>query len=96
MVTSTDDPIIVMGDFNASVWSSHFQGFMKAANLHDTGHKRGFQATWHRSFFPIAIPIDHILHSAHFRCTNRTIGPGLGSDHRPVVADLAFTRGGAL
>lgn len=83
-------PTIVMGDLNVSVWSPHFRDLIRSSALVDSGHKRGFQATWRREWLLFAIPIDHILHSSDLRCVGREIGPGLGSDHRAVLADLVF------
>ena len=34
------------------------------------------------------ITLDHVLASGHFVVAQRTVGPGLGSDHRGVVVDL--------
>lgn len=90
LTSQSEHPTIVMGDFNSTIWSPFFRDFMKKSGLRDSGYKAGFQASWHRRLLPFAIPIDHILHCDQFICTDRTIGPNLGSDHRPVLAELAF------
>lgn len=90
LTLESERPTVVLGDFNSTVWSPHFREFLATTNLHDTGRGRGFQATWQRGNPLFSLPIDHILHSAHLLCTGREVGPALGSDHRPVVAELAF------
>ena len=79
-----------MGDLNVTPWSPYFRDLVKRTGLIDTGRKRGFQSTWKRNNPVFSIPIDHILHSEDLICTNRWIGPALGSDHRPVMAEFAF------
>ena len=87
---NSDRPKVVLGDFNATVWSPFFRDFLATTSLQDSGHRRGFQSTWHRTHPVFSIPIDHILHSADLRCVGRSIGPALGSDHRPVLAEFAW------
>lgn len=90
LASRSDRPKVVLGDFNATVWSPFFRDFLSNTALQDSGRKRGFQSTWQRNHPVFSIPIDHILHSAELKCTSRTIGPALGSDHRPVIAEFAF------
>jgi endonuclease/exonuclease/phosphatase (EEP) superfamily protein YafD len=40
------------------------------------------------------IPIDHALATPEFTATAFTVGPDLGSDHRPIVAEFAWTPAG--
>jgi len=90
LAAASDLPTIVLGDFNATIWSPFFRDFLEATTLEDTGRKGGFQATWRRGHPLFSIPIDHILHSDELSCVGRQIGPALGSDHRAVMADFAF------
>jgi endonuclease/exonuclease/phosphatase (EEP) superfamily protein YafD len=84
-------PAVIFGDFNATVWSPHLRDFIKTTSFKDSGRKRGFQSTWRRLNPFFSIPIDHIFHNAALTCTSRQIGPALGSDHRPVIAEFALT-----
>lgn len=84
-------PAVIFGDFNATVWSPHLRDFIKTTSLIDSGRKRGFQSTWRRLNPFFSIPIDHVFHNAALTCTSRQIGPALGSDHRPVIAEFALT-----
>ena len=89
LATKSDRPKLVLGDFNATVWSPFFRDFLSTTALQDTGRRRGFQSTWRRNNPVFSIPIDHILYS-NLSCTSRNVGPDLGSDHRPVIAEFAF------
>lgn len=82
-------PVIVAGDLNATPWS-HAMRPLAAAGLRDTQLGRGFSATWQRGNPIFAIPIDHLLLGGNITATARWTGPDLGSDHRPIVADLRF------
>jgi endonuclease/exonuclease/phosphatase (EEP) superfamily protein YafD len=91
ITTTSTLPAVILGDFNATVWSPHLREFIKTTSLMDSGRKRRFQPTW-RWFNPFfSIPIDHVFHNAALSCTNRQIGPALGSDHRPVITEFALT-----
>ena len=83
------DPVIVAGDLNATPWS-HAMRPLFAAGLRDTQLGRGFSATWQRRNPIFAIPIDHLLLGGKVTATARRTGPDLGSDHRPIVAELHF------
>ncbi|AKU11271.1 hypothetical protein AzCIB_1366 [Azoarcus sp. CIB] len=81
-----DRPTIVMGDFNATPWSSAFgaprrHGFMLAG---------GLQATWPAPLRGvIGLPIDHVMVSRHWSVIDHVVGPDLGSDHLPTLATVS-------
>jgi len=87
-------PVVVAGDLNASRWS-HAMKPLFAAGLMDTSRGHGVGATWQRGTLA-GIPIDHLLFRGSqdkpglANCRSRWIGPDLGSDHRPVVAEIAW------
>lgn len=81
--------IIVMGDFNASPWCYYFRKFLKTTNLKDPRKIFGLNFSWLR-FTPFSLPIDHILASKNFKYLNFKIDKHLGSDHRPVIAEISF------
>ena len=83
------EPTIVAGDLNATPWS-HSMKPLFAAGLRDSQLGRGFSATWQRTIPIFAIPIDHILLKGPLDVTARWTGPYLGSDHRPIVAELRY------
>jgi len=71
-------PTIVLGDLNATPWSSALflagqRGLFRAS---------GFAPTWPKRYAGIAI--DHALATAHWRRGERARGPDIGSDHLPL------------
>lgn len=87
-VHRSDEPVIVMGDFNTSPWSPHFRDLIAATGLRNAAAGHGWIATWPRWFWPAQIPIDHILLGGTVTATAVRRGASTGSDHYPVVADL--------
>lgn len=83
-------PMIVLGDFNATPWSSHMVAFGRASGLARVGT---FGATWPapgvvRGWpFPFAL-IDHVMVSDDIGVRRWDIAPPAGSDHLPIVVDL--------
>lgn len=83
-------PTVVTGDFNATPWSHVF------APLADAGLRNSQRGFGLAPTFPVdgnlftRIPIDHLLHSPHLVVADRWLGPDLGSDHFPLVVDLAL------
>ena len=88
-------PVILAGDLNASRWS-HAMKPLFDAGLQDSACGHGPSATWLRNIPVVAIPIDHLLYRGAAdkpglaNCRKRWTGPDLGSDHRPVVAEIGW------
>jgi endonuclease/exonuclease/phosphatase (EEP) superfamily protein YafD len=84
-------PVLVAGDFNLPVESRIFQdcwsGF--ADCFSEAG--RGFGYTKFTRWF--GVRIDHILASPGWSCRRCMVEPDIGSDHRPLVADLVWIGG---
>jgi endonuclease/exonuclease/phosphatase (EEP) superfamily protein YafD len=88
-------PMIVLGDLNASPWSSTFRRFSASTGLTDTRRGRGLQTTWPASLPALLrIPLDHVLVSDGVVTLDRCVGPVTRSDHLPVYVELAIVRGG--
>jgi endonuclease/exonuclease/phosphatase (EEP) superfamily protein YafD len=91
LLRETEGPRVVTGDFNNTPWSAHFQTFLSVSGLRDSAQGRAPQSTWPTFNPPFArIPLDHCLHSADVRIVDRRLGPDIGSDHLPLLIDLAF------
>lgn len=79
-------PRLIVGDFNATPWSSAFS----ILSRHGLQRAGGLQPTWPSEWGGrFGIPIDHVVGSGHWRVVDAHVGPHLGSDHRPLVARLA-------
>ncbi len=86
-------PTLVVGDLNCSPWSPHFRALLRDGRLRDSGEGRGLQATWPARLGFFGIPIDHVLYGAGLQVLERRLGPRVGSDHRPLIVDVAWARG---
>jgi endonuclease/exonuclease/phosphatase (EEP) superfamily protein YafD len=81
-------PLLIAGDFNLPVdsfiyqrsWSWLTNAFSQAG----TGFGYTKFTRWH------GMRIDHILGGPGWRCLDCWVGPDLGSDHRPLIADMVF------
>jgi endonuclease/exonuclease/phosphatase (EEP) superfamily protein YafD len=82
--------LIVCGDFNTVSWSAQFRDFSRSAGLTDV-----FRGAWHGYSWPswsplLAVPLDHCLISNGLAVRDRHFGPSMGSDHFPLVVDVAI------
>jgi len=85
-------PLVLAGDFNAASGHRPFRSVL-AAGMRDAhmDRRRWWATTW-PSDMRLAPPfarIDHVLVSPQVQVLGVSEGVGRGSDHRPVVADLA-------
>lgn len=85
--------VIAMGDFNSTSWTRGFQNLLRRGNLVNSQQGYGWQTTWLAGWPSVLrIAIDHCLYSDGFITINRSIGPALGSDHRPLIVELQLAR----
>jgi endonuclease/exonuclease/phosphatase (EEP) superfamily protein YafD len=85
-------PFLIMGDFNATPWSRAFARLRGDTGACDTRAGRGAQTSFPADGWLLRIPIDHILAACSIGVRDRRIGPDVGSDHLPVIADLIVPR----
>lgn len=81
---------VLMGDLNLTPWSPRFDRLLAEAGLHDVSARRPFAATWRSALPGLGLVIDHVLASDGLAVACRRVAEDVGSDHLPVVADLAF------
>jgi endonuclease/exonuclease/phosphatase (EEP) superfamily protein YafD len=79
---------LVAGDLNSSSWSPIFRELTAVTKLRDSRQGFGVQGTWTPPLLPLRLPIDHVLVSPGIRVVQREVGADIGSDHRPVFAEL--------
>jgi endonuclease/exonuclease/phosphatase (EEP) superfamily protein YafD len=93
-------PTIVLGDFNETPFGDAFQSLLRRTGYAETRSAGGFSPTWPAAHEGIEIPsllripIDHIIVSPHFRTNAFAVGPHIGSDHLPIVAQLSLVNPG--
>ena len=84
--------VILAGDLNVTSWSPYFWDLMGDAGLQDSRQGFGVHCSW-ASRIPLTdLPLDHVLVSPGIVVQDRSVGPHLGSDHRPVVVDLLLPK----
>jgi endonuclease/exonuclease/phosphatase (EEP) superfamily protein YafD len=88
-VADVAGPVVVMGDLNVTPWSPYFRSLVDRAGLRRAG--RGIDPTWPDTFAAIGIPIDHCLHTAEVVVIEHDVGGSVGSDHRPLLAEITVT-----
>lgn len=92
-----DGPRIVMGDFNSTPYSARFRRLLETGGLAGVElgpwwprtWPSGERGHWLQRLAP-GFPIDHVLVSCHFGVISARRGPPNGSDHFPVIVDLAM------
>jgi len=87
---SRKEPVIVAGDFNVAPWSHNFRATLERSGLSDCAAGHGLAPSWPSQFPPLGIRIDHCWASHHWRSIDVRLGPSNGSDHLPLIADLAW------
>jgi endonuclease/exonuclease/phosphatase (EEP) superfamily protein YafD len=85
-----DGPVIVLGDLNATPWSRPFERLIARSGLVDTRAGFGVQASFPAGSSVLRIPIDHVLVTPGVGVRARWIARDVGSDHLPVVVELAI------
>jgi endonuclease/exonuclease/phosphatase (EEP) superfamily protein YafD len=94
LVGRTPGSRIVIGDFNTTEGSPWFGDFVRATGLRDTRLGFGRQPSWPADI-PYRITLEHALVSADLAVVARRLGPEIGSDHFPLILELAPAEGQA-
>jgi len=90
VATRGADRAVLVGDFNLTPWSPYFPRLLAASGLRDGAVGGGVAPTWFSRWLPFGLPIDHILAGPSVTVHSLHVGPDVGSDHFPVIADLSF------
>jgi endonuclease/exonuclease/phosphatase (EEP) superfamily protein YafD len=82
--------LVVCGDFNTVPWSAQLGEFAESTGLRDA-----FAGLWPVYSWPawsplLRVPLDHCLISDGLAVRGRSFGPSSGSDHFPLIVDLAL------
>lgn len=87
-----NDPLVVIGDFNLADQQSLYAPLTR--RLRDAHRESGWGMGFTFTRFPrLGLPmwrIDYVFHSPDLVALSTTVGDYGGSDHRPVIARLAF------
>lgn len=82
--------LVVCGDFNTVPWSAQLGEFAESTGLRDA-----FAGSWPVYSWPawsplLRVPLDHCLVSDGLSVRGRSFGPSSGSDHFPLIINLAL------
>ncbi len=96
MAANIQGPLILAGDFNMPADSTVYRATWGRFNNAFSRSGFGFGHTERPGSFGwlFGVRIDHILSGPHWRPCRCWVGPNVGSDHLPLIADLAWKSGG--
>ena len=84
---------VLIGDLNTTPWSPHYVSIERKAKLSNAATGRGYIPTWPSwklSASLLMIPIDHCLVSDGLTVQQFRVGTGIGSDHLPLIVEVAI------
>ena len=87
---TVDAPLVLLTDANAAPWSHAMRPLERVAGLRYAARGHGLRPTWYWQSWLLSAPIDHILVSSEWSVVDYVAGGDIGSDHVPVLADLAL------
>lgn len=92
LIDAESGAVIVGGDLNVTQHAAWYRQLVKGSVR--AAHEqcgRGLATTWPNGLFPVpSIRLDHLFLSLDLLCVSVTEGAGRGSDHRPLLLELAF------
>jgi endonuclease/exonuclease/phosphatase (EEP) superfamily protein YafD len=81
-------PFILLGDLNASPWSTPMRKLIATTDLRYAAKGYGIGFTWRLAGVLLGAPLDHILVSPEWGVADYVEAGEIGSDHIPIQADL--------
>jgi endonuclease/exonuclease/phosphatase (EEP) superfamily protein YafD len=91
-IASQGSAHIVAGDFNLTPFAWKFAQLQNAGLGQFATYLATYAPTWPAPWPRPAFLTDNVLSSEGFARVSVTTGPPLGSDHRPLIADIAFVK----
>ena len=91
LINGLDGPRVLIGDLNTTMWAAHFRQLVRDTGLINARYGFGLLPTWPAQLGFAGIPIDHCLVSNELSVLNARTGPDVGSDHLPLIVDVALT-----
>lgn len=94
-VRALPEPKIFVGDLNTTPWSPYFRRMETEMGLTNARRGFGLLPTWPvgNRVSLLMLPIDHCFVSRDIQVTGVATGPACGSDHLPLIINLAVPIG---
>jgi endonuclease/exonuclease/phosphatase (EEP) superfamily protein YafD len=92
LLKALPEPKVLIGDLNSTVWSPYLKEFTAQSGLLNARQGFGLVPTWPMIWYlkPMQIAIDHCFVSQDLRVTAVRAGTEIGSDHLPLIVELAL------
>jgi endonuclease/exonuclease/phosphatase (EEP) superfamily protein YafD len=85
-----DGPRVLIGDLNTTMWGHHYQELIDETGLVNARHGFGVIPSWPTQLPFAMIPLDQCLVSSDIEVLDIRTGPRIGSDHLPLIVELAL------
>jgi hypothetical protein len=79
--------LIVLGDFNRTPWMNDLKRLQRALDI-SAGRTPASWPSWLAA--PFRLPLDFVLVGRELSVRSAKLGPSLGSDHLPVIAEIGL------
>lgn len=91
-INRQQNPVIVVGDMNATIFSYPYRKFVKDTTLANCADGFGYRSTWyHKPYIPpFGLQIDQCFYQAPIKVLDSYVGDDIGSDHKPIVNRISF------
>jgi len=80
--------LVLIGDCNAAGWSSYLRALERDTGLANDGKTRPSWPIWLPPL--VRLPLDHVWVRGRVALLRTLLGPRLGSDHLPLIAEIGF------
>ena len=90
-ITGSQLPAMAMGDFNDVAWSRTTQLFKQVGGYLDPRIGRGTYPTFPAKYVAVGWPLDQMFVTPGFVLRSLRILENVGSDHRPLLANLCLS-----
>lgn len=93
IMKTADEPKLLIGDLNTTMWSPYFTDLLKNSGLRDARIGKGLYPSWN-TWLPtlLRIPIDQCLVSEKIEVNTIGTGSNTGSDHLPLIVNLKIEK----